>query len=217
MAITKNELSDLIRDKMLGGDDTLSGKLHPTIIWKVADTVIGKLIESAMFKDKESNGYEINGEFITQYPSQSNPKPITVKIDSITGEKYSDLPAPIISLKNDRGLVRVSEIKSTNNAFAIVGNGSHDVFSILDVHYLNQKTEVYLQGNRLIYRNIRTGVEEVLVKIVSGISSLEPDAPIPVPAGLESDLIEMVCLLLQEEKITTQDKSNDNNPNIPTS
>ena len=216
MAITKNELSDFIRDKKLGGDDTLSGKLHPTIIWKAADIVIGKLIEISMFKDKESNGYEINGEFITQFPSHDHPEPVLVKVDDITGENYSDLPAPLISLKQDRGLVRVSEIKSIENAFAIVGNGSHDVFSILDAHYLNSKTEVYVQGNRLIYRNIRTGVEKVLVKMVAGISSLDPNAPIPVPASMEADLIEMVSALLDEGKVTTQDKSNDNNPNIPT-
>ena len=216
MAITKNELSDIIRDKMLGGDDALSGKLHPTIIWKTAETVIGKLIESAMFKDKDSNGYEINGEFITQYPSNKNPDPILVKTDSFTDEKYSDLPAPLISLKNDRGLVRVSEIGSVDNAFAIVGNSSHDVFSILDVHYINSKTEVYVQGNRIVYRNLRTGITQVLIKMLSGISSLDPNDPIPIPASLESDLVEMVSAMLQEEKLTTQDKSNDNNPNIPT-
>jgi len=216
MAITKNELSDLIRDKMLGGDTTLSGKLHPTIIWKTADTVIGKLIQMEMFKNKDSNGYEINGDFITQYPNENNPEPISVKTDIITGEKYSVLPAPLISLKDDRGLIRVSELKSVENAFAIVGNGSHDVYSILEAHYLNKKTEVYLQGNQIRYRNLRASVDQVLVKMVSGISSLDPDAPIPVPSSMESDLIEMVSNLLQEEKLTIQDKNNDNNPNIPT-
>ena len=210
MAITKNNLADLIRDKMLGGDATLSGKLHPTIIWKMADIVIGKLIETAMFKDKDSNGYEINGEFITAF------KNVEVKFDEDCDEYYSDLPAPLISLKDDRGLVRVSDMKSQDNAYAIVGNGSHDVYSILEVHYLNTKTEVYVQGNQLRYRKIRKGVEKVMVKMVAGISSLDPDEPIPVPASMEADLVEMVSNLLQEEKLTTQDKYNDNNPNIPT-
>jgi hypothetical protein len=210
MAITKNELSDLIRDKKLGGDATISGKLHPTIIHKMADTVIGKLIETAMFKDKDSNGYEINGEFISVF------KNVKVKYDEDCDEYYSDLPAPLISLKDDRGLVRVSEMKSIDNAFAIVGNGSHDVFAILDAHYLNTKTEVYLQGNQIRYRKLRTGVKEVLVKQVAGISSLDADDPIPVPASMEADLVEMVSALLDEGKVTTQDKYNDNNPNIPT-
>lgn len=210
MAITKNELSEIIRDKMLGGDSTLSGKLHPTIIWKTADTVIGKLIEMSMFKDKDSNGYEINGEFISVF------KNVDIKYDEDCDEYYSNLPAPLISLKDDRGLVRVSEMKNIDNAFSIVGNGSHDVFSILDVHYLSRKTEVYVQGNEIRYRGLRTAIKKVLIKMVAGISSLDPDAPIPVPASMEADLIEMVSNLLQEEKLTTQDKSNDNNPNIPT-
>lgn len=210
MAITKNELSDLIRDKMLGGDATLSGKLHPTIIWKTAETVIGKLIQAEQFKDKETNGYDINGEFVSVF------KNVDVLTDTDTDEKYSVLPAQLISLKNDRGLVRVSEMKNLENAFAIVGNSSHDVYSILDVHYLNTKTEVYIQGNELRYRNLRPTITKVLIKMIAGITDLDADAPIPVPAALESDLINMVSEMLAEEKLTPQDKYNDNNANIPT-
>ena len=107
-------------------------------------------------------------------------------------------------------------MKNKDNAFAIVGNGSHDVYSILEVHYLNKKTEIYLEGNQIRYRKLRIGVEKVLIKMVAGISSLDADAPIPVPSSMEADLVEMVSNLLDEEKLTLQDKSNDNNPNIPT-
>lgn len=210
MAITKNELSDFVRDIVLGGDPTLSGKIHPTVIWKAADTVIGKLIENSMFKDKDSNGYDVLGDFVSVH------KNVEVKTDTDTDERYSLLPAPIISLKQDRGLVRVSEMKSSENAFAIVGNSSHDVFSILDVHYLNKKTEVYLEGNRLVYRNLGTSVNKVLVKMVSGITALDGDDPIAVPASLEADLIAMVVDILRPSAMTPQDKTNDNNSNIPT-
>jgi hypothetical protein len=216
MAITKNNLSDFIRDSKLGGDPTLSGKIHPTIIWKAGDIVIGKMIKEAMFKDKDSNGYDINGEFVSQFPNNSHPEPITVKTDTITGEKYSDLPAQLISLKDDRGLVRVSELKNLDNAFSIVGNGSNDVYSILDVHYLSAKTEVRIQGSQIYYRNIRPAVKEVIVRMVAGIGSLDGDDPIPIPGDLEFDFITLVSELLNEGKLTTQDKSNDNNSNIPT-
>jgi len=216
MAITKNNLSDFIRDVEMGGDPTLSGKLHPTIIWKAADIAIGKVLKASMFKDNDSNGYIINGEFITQFPNDSHPNPITVEVDSITGEKYSNLPAQLISLKDDRGLVRVSELKNLDNAFAINGNGSDDVFSILDVHYLNTKTEVRVQGTKLYYRNIGIAVDQVIIRMIAGISHLSGDDPIPVPGDLEFDFIQMITQLLQSSKNTTQDKYNDNNPNIPT-
>ena len=214
MAITKNNLSDFIRDVKLGGDPTLSGKIHPTIVWKAADIAIGSVIKASMFKDSDSNGYEINGDFVTQLPNEKFPDPITIKTDTITGEKYSDLPVDIISLKDDRGLIRVSETRNLEDAFSIVGNSSNDVFSGLDSHELNPKTEVRLQGSKIYYRNIGLAVENVVIRVVAGISHLDGDDPIPVPGDMELDFIKAITELLQEEKITPQDKTNDNNANM---
>lgn len=210
MSITKEELSEYIRDVKFGGDPAMEGKLHPTIIWKTADIVIGGMIEAAMFKTKDGNGYDLNGEFISTYNN------VEVKDDSDTGEQYSDLPAPLISLKNNRGLHRVSEMKNIYDAFSLVPNGSNDIFSILDVHYLNKKTEVYVQGDRIYYRNLRPTVDKVLIKMVAGISALALDEPIPVPAIMEEEFIQRVSNMLTEQKVTPQDKTNDSNPNIPT-
>ncbi len=207
MAITKKQLSDYIRDIKFGGDPTLSGKIHPTMIWKTADIVIGKMIEAAMFKNQDSNGYEINGDFISTYTAD-------VLNNTERDEKYSKLPAQVISLKNNRGMHRVSELKNKENAFAQTGNGSNDIFSILDVHYVNTKTEFYMEADRIYYRNIGTTVEKVLIKMVAGISNLDPDATIPIPASLEDDFIERVSEILTEARVLPQDKNNDNNPNI---
>ena len=207
MAITKKQLSDYIRDIKFGGDPTLSGKIHPTMIWKTADIVIGKMIEAAMFKNQDSNGYEINGDFISTYTAD-------VLNNTERDEKYSKLPAQVISLKNNRGMHRVSELKNKENAFAQTGNGSNDIFSILDVHYVNTKTEFYMEADRIYYRNIGTSVEKVLIKLVAGISNLDPDATIPIPASLEDDFIERVSEILTEARVLPQDKNNDNNPKI---
>jgi len=208
MSITKNNLSDLVRDIIGGGDTALEGKYHPTIIWKLADTIIGGLITRAMYKNQESNGYDIQGEFITTF------KNVSVLKDEDTDEMYSELPAPLISLKKDRGLHRVSEMKNKENAFAKALNGSDDVFSILDVHYLINKTEYRLEGNRIYYRNLGTSVKKVLIKMVAGISELDADAPIPIPLSLEDEFLSRILEYLKEEKMTPQNKYNDSNPNI---
>lgn len=207
MAITKRQLSDYVRDIKFGGDPALAGKLHPTIIWKTADIVIGKFIESAMFKTSDSNGYEIDGDFLTT-------KTTPVKYDEDRDEKYSILPAQVIALKKNRGLHRVSELKNKENAFSQVGNGSNDIFAILDVHYLNSKTEFYQEGNKIYYRNIGITVEKVLIKMVAGISDLDPDALIPIPSIMEDDFVERIMEILTEARVLPQDKNNDNNPNI---
>ena len=50
--------------------------------------------------------------------------------------------------------------------------------------------------------------------MVAGISNLDPDATIPIPASLEDDFIERVSEILTEARVLPQDKNNDNNPNI---
>lgn len=208
MAITKNELSELVRDLKSGGDPAMEGKFHPTIIWKLADIVIGGLISASMFKSNDSNGYEINGDFLTPF------KNVPVLTDVDTLEKYSILPAQLISLKNNRGLHRVSEMQNLEDAFVQVPNGSHDVFSILDVHYLMDKTEFYLQSNKIFYRNLRPTVTEVLIKMVAGISALDNDEPIPIPSIMEDQFLQRIIEMLDEQKATPQDKYNNNNSNL---
>jgi len=207
MSISKKNISDLLRDIKSGGDPTMEGKLHPTIIWKATETVFGGLIDAAMRKDQESNGYDLNGDWISSF------KNVPVILDKDTDEMYSDLPAQVISLKDDRGLHQVSEMKGQENPFTRVTNGSHAVYSILESHYLNSHPEYYIEGNRIIYRGLGVAVEKVLIKMIAGISGLDPDSPIPIPASMEEELIRRVKDLLEEEKLTPQDKNNDTNPN----
>lgn len=207
MSISKRNISDLLRDIKSGGDPTMEGKLHPTIIWKATETVFGGLIEAAMRQDQESNGYDLNGDWISSF------KNVPVILDEDTDEMYSELPAQVISLKDDRGIHQVSEMKGQEHPFTRVANGSHAVFSILESHYLNTHVEYYIEGNRIVYRGLGIAVEKVLIKMVAGIAGLDPDSPIPIPASMEEELIRRVKDLLEEEKLTPQDKNNDTNPN----
>jgi len=104
-------------------------------------------------------------------------------------------------------------MKSLDNAFVQVANGSDDVFRILETHWINLKTEYYLEGNRIYYRNMGNAVKEVLIKMISGISNLDADSPIPIPASKEEELIKRVILILEEEKLVPQDKLNNENTN----
>jgi hypothetical protein len=196
MALTKRNLSDLIRDIMSGGDPSTEGKLHPAIIWKTADTVFGAMIKEAQRKDRDNNGYDINGDWLSTF------KNVEVKTDNDTGEQYSDLPAQVISLNQNRGIHRVSEMKNIDNAFAQVPAGSHDTYRILDVHYLNKKTEFYVSGNKIFYRNLGLRVEKVLIKMIAGIADLGADDPLPVPAVMEEEFINRTMAILQQEKDT---------------
>jgi len=207
MALTKIELSELVRDLMSGGDPVREGKFHDTIIWKLADVVLGGLIQEAMWKDPDSNGYEINGSFLTTFV-------LDVKDDSDRGEKYSELEHSVITLKDNRGLHRVSERGNTEFAFDQVPNGSHDVFRPLEAHNLNPRTEFYQEGNNIYYRNLGLAVEKVLVKQISAITGLDEDEPIAIPATMEDMFLERIIERLSIQVRAQQDKNNDSNPNM---
>lgn len=207
MALTKIELSELVRDLMSGGDPVREGKFHDTIIWKVADVVLGGLIQEAMWKDPQTNGYEIDGSYLTTFV-------LDVFEDSVRGERYSQLEHSVITLKEDRGLYRVSERGNTDFAFSQVPNGSHDVFRGLEAHNLNKKTEVYREGNKIYYRNLGTSVVEVLVKQISAITGLDETDPIAISATMEDMFIQRVIDRLSIQQQVQQDKNNDSNPNL---
>ena len=207
MALTKNELSELVRDLMEGGDPTREGKFHDTIIWKLADVVLGGLIQEAMWKDPDTNGYDINGSFLTTFV-------LPVKEDTVRGEMYSELEHSVITLKDNRGLHRVSEKGNIDFAFDQVPNGSHDVFRSLEAHHLDPRTEFYQEGNNIYFRNLGLAVEEVLVKQISAITGLDEDDPIAIPATMEDMFIQRIIDRLTIQQQVQQDKNNDSNPNM---
>lgn len=208
MALTKNELEEYIRDIISGGDETLEGKYHPAIVWKTADTVLGSLIAESMRKDIQTNGYEINGGFLSTAV-------LDVEEDTDRDEKYAVLPYPIIALKENRGLHRVSETKNPEVAFSQIPNGGRDVFNSLDVRDTSDRAKFYQEGNKIYFQRIGKLVNKVLVKAVFSITNADPDAPIAIPADMEDMFVDRVLQRLGISQATPQDKSNDNNPNIP--
>ena len=209
MALTKSELSELVRDLMSGGDPVRGGKYHDTIIWKLADVVLGGLIQEAMWKNSKTNGYEINGSYLTTLT-------LDVLDDDVTGEKYVELIHGVISLNENRGLHRVSEIGNVDNAFTQIPNGGRDIFAGLDASFLNQRTEFYQEGDRIKFNNLGKAVTQVLVKLVSAITGLDPNDPIAIPATMEDLFVQRIIDRLDPQKRTPQDKNNDSNPNVAT-
>lgn len=207
MAITKRELPELVRDLKSGGDASIEGKYHPNIINKIADMVIGGLIAADMFKNQESNGYEINGDFLTPFVN------VPVLNDVDRDEKYSVLPAAVISLKQNRGMYRVSAMQDKEFGFSQVPVGSHDIFRILEAHYISKRTEFYLERNRIYYRKIGLTVDKVLIKMVAAITNLDPDQPIAIPASMEGEFLDTILKFLDDPKSVNQDKANDSNSN----
>jgi len=214
MPLTKLEIAELVRDIKLGGDASSEAKMHPTIIFKVAELARNQLIKTA-YNDSRSliaqQGYGvgrtyINGDFYSTYKS------VKIYEDCDTNRLYSVLPGRLISLPHDRGLRSVSPMHEEDNPFNIVETGSSATYKGLEADTMSGP-EIYIEGERIYYRNFNNISCEVLIRMISSISDLEDDEIIPLPAEYELQFLELIKQSLQEQQVVPQDKRNDDNVN----
>lgn len=206
MPLTKRQISDLVADLEAGGDPTVDSKFHRDNIQALTEVVRNTLIELDYNQRRNEGQFDINGDFIKPFPNQE------VLFDSDRDEYYTVMPSKYASLPNNRGIRMVSQMKNQKNEFIKLNAGSQFVFCELEAGSLNGRTGYYPEGERIYYQNIDgVHVKKVLIKLVPALDSLDEDEVIPIPAGLEKNLIDGVREMLAETKITPQDKINDSN------
>lgn len=206
MAITKGEFQELVTDLLGAGDPSTEDKFHPGIIWKVAEFVRNSLIEEAFGRNAKHNHFDLNGDFVSSFSN------VDVLKDTDRDERFSKLPAPIVSLKDNLGIRQVSAMKGQKQSFSLVPNGALATRSLLEV-FAFKSAKYYVEADKIYYIDVDKDVDKVLIKMVSSITDLPKDQPIPIPASLENVMLERVVAILKEPKTTKQDKENDSNPN----
>ncbi len=206
MAVTRGEFNELVTDLMGAGDPSTEDKFHPGIIWKVAEFVRNALIEEAFDRNAKHNHFDLNGDFVSSFAN------VSISLDADRDERFSELPTPVISLKDNLGIRQVSAMKGQRNSFSLVPNGAISTRSLLET-FAFKSAKYYVEADRIYYIDVDKDVDKVLIKMVSSITNLPEDQPIPIPANLENVMLERVVAILKEPKTTKQDKENDSNPN----
>lgn len=203
--MTKKEAYELVVDILSGGDDSATSKYHEEVVYKQLEIARNFMIKRAYIENRNEGSYDISGEFVKGFQC------VPVLLDDCRDEYYSDLPAKLISLPNNRGLRSVSPMKGQNAAFSIVPNTGAGVWEGLEANDLGG-TECYLEDSRIYYKKLdASNVKQVLVKMIASIDNLDEDEQIPIPADMEALLIEQVVAAFSPSKATVQDKHNDSN------
>jgi len=202
-SLTKKELSELIQELKGGGDQGPSTKYHDTVVWKVADICQATVVTIAFRENQKLGGYDVNGDWISTFEN------VPVCFSENRNEYYSDLPAGIISLPNNRGLRMVSPMGNQADKFNIDRSGGDALWAELEAG--SEGSDVYIEGSKLFYRNLSKFIAKngVLVKMVRNISGLDEDDLIPIPSGYEEMFLAKVMDLFSESKATLDDDTND--------
>lgn len=203
-------MSHLILSIKSGGEASADFKIDVREINLVCDIAIGYLLGKNYFQNRTEGGFEIDGAFVRSFKNQK------VYLDQSREEYYTDLPAKLISLPNDRGLVQMSGMVGQNKAFLRLPTPGNRVFSALEAGNMPDEIYYYLEGDRVYYKGIKTAsrwIPEVLIKMVASVEDLDETAALPIPSSMSVEFIEIVKQILDEEKNTPIDDVNDNSNN----
>ena len=205
----KIEIIDVLKHRLAGGDcpQELKGKYHPEIISKHITMVLNYLIKDVLYKEiLRDNNWGLLDSYVKSFEN------ISILENENRNEKYSILPASVVSLPANRGVRLVCYMQTQSSPFFYRNNNTSNIYGGLDVEEVSQQVRYYVEGNKVYYSNhITATASKVLMKLIVTFDNLEDDDDIEIPSGYGKLLFELVMqsmLGMPLEKI-----SNDNNAN----
>jgi hypothetical protein len=116
-----------------------------------------------------------------------------IKEDCKRGLMYIDLPVPIQALDNNRGVVSMFPTKG-ETSFRKVGGPNHFqgegmkmALSAVTIFWYEKSTD----GDKIYIKNLSPFVKAVNVQLVPSIPELDDDDTLPIPAGMEVEIIDL--------------------------
>lgn len=162
------------------------------------------LIAQYRVHKSETGENEFPAAFVATYPN------VEVEIDDDRELSYIDLPARIIALPKNYGLQSVSAMKGNNlfvqTNFTDRHNNSYFSNSFADV------TLFWQEGQRVYFQNIST--DKVLVRLIQDLNDVDDDAQLPIPGGLEIDVLKIMEEWFTGQRSYPADMKPNNSGNI---
>jgi hypothetical protein len=209
--ITKAILGEKILRRIYGGDPPQSAGVDMRDIYLSIETARNSLIQKIL----NGSQNDISSEFESVYEN------VVVLKNTNRDRFYSTLPAQLISLNikgntnNSIGVRQISGMKDEYDVFIPMNSNDTGVFFGLEAQSLHGKIGFWVESNKVIYENMPYYWENktVLIKMISSVFDLPEDAFIPIPAGVEEELENLVYAKMMAMRGTPVDKLADANPN----
>lgn len=204
MSVTKKQIGELVKSILEANHSTSQTKFDERIVWKMVDIARDYLITRAYWNARKDSSYTLNDEFISSLSA-------TVKKDEERNLFYLSLPARIVSLPDDRGLVQVLPKKNENIQFVRIKAGSNAVYANLEAGQIGGKTGYWLEGQKIWFKNLppQFGSVELLIKLILGADYFDIDDVLPIPSDYQAELLQLVLQFISGEKQIEQDRAVD--------
>lgn len=177
-----------------GGDsDQNSSELHPQVISKYIDAVVGE-----MFAAYRKEGGDIS-QFLKTYPS------VAVQYDDDRDEKFIETPARL--MKVDGAMHSITYRKNRQNPIPVLMSDGLGIYGNLDVS--STMTMAYLEGDKVFFLNLSDAVESLHVRMLVTSESLNDDDDILVPEEMTRSLINDVYSAMIGQIQVPEDRVND--------
>lgn len=206
--ISKVVLAEKILRRIYGGDYSPSASVKKQDVYLEMEAARNSIIQNLLNKSYN----DISSEFETTYED-------VLVLKNVNRERfYSILPAQLISLviknnsSNGVGVRQISGMKDEYDVFIPMNSNDTGVFYGLEAGMLGGKIGYWVEGDKVFYENLPYYWEgkTVLIKMISSIYSLDEDDFIPIPAGEELNLEDLVYQRMMGMKSAPEDKSANN-------
>lgn len=196
----KSELVSLAREKAYRYANQENAKAKPyaeAYLVAAANYVLTK----QYYIDYQDGDKDMNGLFLAVYED------VPVLWNSSRKVFYINLPAKVLALPKDRGLPYIGPLGNETLQYPIVGQSTISMAG----HYFEYSTTSFVQieGEKAILRNHSDIVKSVMVKMIVDVGALGEDDEVPLPAGSEIEVINLIGDFLLGRRQLPQDNLND--------
>lgn len=203
MILTKGKLADQVMRYIARYDRPREERLDERDVLMRIDQETNYLAKQNMLENMESQGLSVDPQFLTTF------KNIEVKHDSDYNLDYIDLPARYVALSSNRGVDLICPMQSRQHPFIPLDKGHIGLYENNLAGPIQGRTGFWIESGKAYFNKDVKGVwNKLLVRLVlADASSITDDAPYPIPAELEAQIVEKVAVFFLKNPTLPDDKN----------
>lgn len=202
MAYTKAELVAQVLNSVNGGSSTQDSKVKREDIAHLIPAAINFVLTEQYWLNARDGDRSFAGDFIATYPN------VEIKYDDDRDLRYITLPERTVALPKDMGISAISPMRGDMSfARTTAAGGAHNSYYS---KHVPGTAFWWREGQKVFFRNIPDIMTKVLVRVISSGDQVNDDDPLPIPAGMEMKVVQVLREFFVGQRQLPEDMINNN-------